>query len=167
MIYSDIAIKWSPRICLMNMKKTWHILYEVDLSSMKLLDTENVLLKWLLRHFTAFTCFVRLFIRSVARHRVWLIILSDFASAPHCFRITDLKWCTNNLTIVLHSTFWTKNKNSSFLLLFYCWILVKAELRIFCHPCDLNCFRFALTASQFSMALKLLLTMTMKQKTGR
>lgn len=79
------------------------------------------------------------------------LALYNVCTAHHCFRITDLKWCTNNLAIVFILLLIFASIGLLPLLQLHTWkrrdreterATCKADLRIFCHPCDLNRFHF-------------------------
>lgn len=85
----------------------------------------------------------------VAKTHRWFEYVCDlFLCRAHCFRITGLKWCTNNLTIIVVIHFFLVFFCRSS---FFCIVLFsgKADLRIFCHlwfeqfVSSLNCKQFS------------------------
>lgn len=109
MIYSVIAIKLSVK----------GSIYLFRISCDRVENRIFFLLKWYLHHF--FHCFCRLacsFCVSIALCVCVGLGLYNVCAAHHCFRITDLKWCTNNLTIVF------------FFLVCVCFLLIFASIGI-------------------------------------
>lgn len=114
MIYSVVAIKLTSKtlcfiFCTIE-STTIHSVHSPTWTSL-----ENIYacssLKWFLHHCRLACSFcVSVALRSCVC--VCLGLYNNVCTAHHCFRITDLKWCTNNLTIVF----------------FLCWFLLPLAL---------------------------------------